>query len=412
MLTGTNLTHAKHHNLQIVHQTIRLYGPISRADVARRTELTAQTVSNLVRELLDERLIIEVDRLNLGRGAPSILLAVNPEAAYSVGLDMDIDHLSAVLVDLSGVVQQSLHHTLSEPTPEEAIGLMVAASHELVAAQGLTLEQVRGVGVGFPGPMVASRKASGTYVVSPRALPGWRNVPLADLLHERLAVPVFIENNATAAALGEHWYGAGRHVSTFFYVYLGSGLGGGLVVQGDPFEGYSGNAGEIGYLPCFSRPGLGGDLDHIGQIFSLRQILPMLTAAGARAASLDDLITLLRAESPPVMRWLDTAAEELSVALLSVEYLLDPEVIFIGGRWPLELLDALKRRLEHLLPMRRIQGKTFIPSLRLATSGTDAAALGVATLPIYSAFAPQSRISLKRSDSAGSNGKSQLFNHL
>jgi hypothetical protein len=190
MLTGTNLTHAKHHNLQIVHQTIRLYGPISRADVARRTELTAQTVSNLVRELLDERLIIEVDRLNLGRGAPSILLAVNPEAAYSVGLDMDIDHLSAVLVDLSGVVQQSLHYVLSEPTPEEAIELMVDASHELVAAQGLTIEQVRGVGVGFPGPMVASRKASGTYVVSPRALPGWRNVPLADLLHERLAVPV------------------------------------------------------------------------------------------------------------------------------------------------------------------------------------------------------------------------------
>ena len=101
MLTGTNLTLTKEYNLRIIHETIRLFGPLSRAEVARRTELTPQTVSNLVRELIQMNLVIEADKHQAGRGAPSVRLEVNPAGAFSIGLDLDRDHLTGVLVDLT-----------------------------------------------------------------------------------------------------------------------------------------------------------------------------------------------------------------------------------------------------------------------------------------------------------------------
>jgi predicted NBD/HSP70 family sugar kinase len=399
MLLGTNLAHAKRHNIQIVYETVRLFGPISRADVARRTQLTAQTISNLVRELLDNRLVVETDRHTGGRGAPSIRLEVNPQAGYAIGLDLDVDHLTAVLVDLSGAVLERVNYDLVDPTPDEAVAVMSEAACGLLQRHGLSPKSVWGAGVGVPGPMVPSPGDADTYVVSPWALSGWRDVPLAEHLHERLELPVFIENNATAAAVGEHWYGAGRHLSTFFYVYLGSGLGGGLVVQGHPFEGHSGNAGEVGYLPPFSPAGATGTSRHLGELFNLRQLYARLRAAGEEAAALDDLTALFHTERPALMRWLDEAAEQLAFVLLAAEYFLDPEAIVIGGRWPDVLLDALRARAVLLLPDRRIAGKRSAPAVHLATAGIDAGALGVATLPFYSAFAPTSRIALKRADS-------------
>ncbi len=406
MLTGTNLTHAKQHNIQIVYETIRLYGPISRAEIARQTQLTAQTVSNLVRQLLDEQLVLEADKQSQGRGAPSISLIINPDAAFAVGLDFDVDHLTAVLVNLSGEVKQRLHHELSVPTPTEAIALLAETVRVLVQRQGLRPERVWGVGVGVPGPMVPSPQQSGTYIVSPWALPEWRDVPLAELLHEELKLPVFIENNATAAAVGEHWYGAGRHVSTFFYVYLGSGLGGGLVVQGHPFEGHSGNVGEVGYLPPCPSVSAHDGMQHLGELFNLRQLYARLQAAGEAVESLDDLVRRLEASSPAVLAWLEDAAEQMAFVLLAVEYLIDPQAIFMGGRWPNVLLNALLERAKALLSARRVQRHRATPDLRLATAGTDAAALGVATLPLYSTFAPKSRIALKRADSG------ELSHHL
>ena len=107
MLTGSNLVHTREYNLRIVHEVIRLYGPLSRAEIARRTALTGQTVSNLVKDLVELGLVQEGERQrDGGRGAPSTALAVNPDGCYSVGLDFNRDHLTGVLVDLAGTARQ------------------------------------------------------------------------------------------------------------------------------------------------------------------------------------------------------------------------------------------------------------------------------------------------------------------
>src|SRR6188474_3664704 len=124
VLTGTNLVYTKKYNLRIVHEVIRVHGPLSRADVARHTELSVQTVSNLVKELLALRLVQEGGRRSEGRGAPSTELTINPDGAFAVGLDLDRDHLTGVLVDLAGQVRQRMHMEVQTPSATEVLDLM------------------------------------------------------------------------------------------------------------------------------------------------------------------------------------------------------------------------------------------------------------------------------------------------
>lgn len=236
-------------------------------------------------------------------------------------------------------------------------------------------------------------------VTNPKAFPGWKNVPVVDLLSKRLPFPIHLENNATAAAVGEYWYGAGQGISTFFYIFFSVGLGGGLIINGHPFEGFTGNAGELGYFPAagetdplavFNRP-------HLGIYFNLPRLYKQLQEHGIQVSQPSELNGLYEQEVPELLDWLEVGARHLAPLILAIEYLIDPEAIFFGGRLPDALICNLMDRLDHLLPSLRIEDKRTGPALRRATSGVDAAALGLATLPMYTSFAPAPRLLIKGS---------------
>lgn len=398
MLSGTNLKHTRAHNLRTVFETIRLYGPISRAGIARRADMTAQTVSNIARDLLKRDLILEVGRVQEGRGAPSTTIVVNPDGLFSIGLDIDQEHLTGVLVDLEGNVRRRTFTELDDPTPREAIERLVEATGDLLAAQDVSRDRVAGIGVGIPGPLGLASDRRAVTTVSPKTFPGWSNVPVVDELQERTGIPVILENNATAAAIGESRFGAGRMVHSFFYVFFGSGLGGGLIVEGHPYEGFSGNAGELGYfptadssasLPLAQRP-------HEGAYFNLRRLYRRLAEQGESIHRPEGLAPLLDRRHPVLMDWLETGARHLAPLVLAIEYLLDPEAVFLGGRLPGQLIDEILRQVNEMLPEQRMDGKTHVPRLERAATGEDAAALGVATLPLHQAFTPITARLLKR----------------
>jgi predicted NBD/HSP70 family sugar kinase len=401
MLTGTNLTYAKEYNLRIVHETIRLHGPLSRADIARKTELTVQTVSNLAKQLLSLGLVYEAERRQEGRGAPSVNLALNAEGGFSIGLDLDRDHVTGVLVDLSGHERHRIHHELHFPPPEAAFEMMAVTVDALLAEAGLSSDRLWGIGIGVPGPMHQAPDVSGTYLINPKAFPGWQDVPLAQWMEDRFGLPVFIENNATAAAIGERWYGGARDTPSFFYFYFGSGLGGGLFLHGQPYEGFSGNAGEIGYLPAIfsGDAAMTDDPPHVGLHFYMPHLFERLRGEGRDVSNPDDLEALLAEECPTLMAWIETGAQHLCTLSLAIEYIIDPQAIFFGGRLPDSVLHALMTRVSELLPGKRIGGKAGLPRHRLATAGVDAAALGVATIPFYEFSAPVPKVLLKQGDS-------------
>lgn len=414
MLTGTNLQYANSYNIRIVLEAIRLYSPISRMEIARRTQLTAQTVTNITKKLLQLGLIVESEKLQEGRGAPSIMLKLNKNAAFSIGLDFDKDHLTGVLVDLNGVIRQRESLALDFPKPEEAMKLMASISETLIQREKIDKSLVWGVGVGLPGPLVVSKGSVVSNVANPQFFPGWNHVPVTQILGERLKLPIFLENNANASAIGERWYGEGQHVKTFFYVFFGAGLGGGLFLNGQLYSGFSGNAGEIGYLPSTSSYRKQDHFDstaliaegsttgsHAGMHFNLPLLFRRLRSAGLDVKNTEDLNHYFEIEHPLVMEWVEQAIDELVPLVLSIEYLIDPEVIFFGGRLSDAIIQYFLLGLNERLPASRMQGKTFIPVLRKAKSGEDAAALGVATIPLYNSFAPLPNILMKNEENGG-----------
>lgn len=382
MLRGTNLEHARVHNLRTVLETIRKHGPLSRAEIARRSDLTPQTISNLVHHLMAVGLVLEAGLRQGRRGRASTDLTINGEGAYFVGLDLDRGHLTGLLVDLAGQVRERVHLEMTFPSPERAIELMVKTVDELTAA--VDASRVWGVGVGFPGPL---RIVEGVVdnVINPDGFPGWENVSVAEELANAIDHAVFLENNATAAAIGEGIYGVGRELDSFFYVFLGVGLGGGIVNGGVPLRGWQGNAGEIGYLPDPSDDGSG---DYLGRYFDVYRLYKRLELRGTPAASFEELSAMLTAGDELIREWLDTAADRLAPALLAAQYLVDPQALVLGGAWPPELMRHLSGRLESRLAGSRSKFISYAPSLLQASLGRDAAALGVATLPLYQLLSP------------------------
>lgn len=389
MLKGTNLEYAKIYNARIVLETIRLHGPISRAQVARRTELTPQTISNITAQLIERNLVLETGRKQGSRGSPSTQLEFNAEGAFAVGLDLDRDHLTGVLVNLNGMVQGRFYQKLDFPAPAEALKLMTTVAEQLIADQGLEHSRVWGVGVGLPGPIRISGGRVIDQIVNPGSFPGWENVPVVDELAKRLKLPIFLDNNATAAAIGEIFYGAGQGVESFVYVFLGVGLGGGIVLNGRPFHGFQGNTGEFGFIPVRTAA---GKIERVGSYFDLPSLYKELERAGHLATAPRDLEPLFLSQNEILLTWLERAAEHLAPALVAGELFVDPEIIVFGGSWPAPLIDYLIEQLAARLPELRIAQKAYQPRLIYAEAGEDAAALGVAILPIYDSLTPHPKL--------------------
>ncbi len=389
--SGANLEHARRYNARLVFEAVRLYGPVARIDIAHMTALTKQTIHNITAPLIEQGLIHEVRGNSNGRrGAPFGLLELNTTGAYAVGLYLDRERLTGLLVNLSGAICARVVHEISFSPPEEALPLMIETAQTLI--NGIDRARVRGVGVGIPGFIKTFGSDTATSVVNPNNFPGWNNVPVVEKLAEPLALPVFLEKDSTAAAISESYYGAGRTIPTFLYIFLTIGIGGGIIVEGQPVAGFGGNAGEIGFYPTgFDEQ---GEVERLWRYFHLPFLFQELTA-DVRVSSLIEIATLLEAKNATVVAWLESAARHLALALTGIEFALDPEAIVIGGSWPMSLVEYLLDRLTVYLAPLRVERKGYQSVLLAGQAGADAAALGVATLPIYNTLAPHLNLLFK-----------------
>ncbi|MBO6524941.1 MAG: ROK family transcriptional regulator [Balneolaceae bacterium] len=398
MLTGTNLTYTKAYNFRIVFETVRLHGPISRADIARRTNLTAQTVSNIVTRLLESQFVQEGKKLQKKRGAPSTTLVVNPSGAYSVGLDFNRDHLTGILVDLSGAVKTKIYYEIDSPSPEKGIELMVSTINQLTSSDEIKGNYFCGVGIGLPGPLEVNKRNEVNNGINTKAFPEWKHVPVGDLLAKHINAPIFIENNASAATIGERWYGAGKNISNFVYSFFGDGLGGGLILNGNLYEGHNQNAGEFGYFPFLSEksPLSDSKQPHIGEHFNLSKLYKWLREDDIIVTRPEDLGRLFLDKNERFLEWLELAKGYLASAFMFTEYLFDIEVIILGGRLPHVVIEDIAKDVPGLIGELRSEIKTSGATFVCGTAGVDAAALGAATLPMFDLFSASKDVLLKK----------------
>ena len=329
LLQGTNLKHAHAFNQRVVLETVRLRGPLSRAEISGHTSLASQTVSNIVDLFLDSGVLKTVGRRSGLRGQPAIEININPGGGHAIGVHLDRDHLTVVLLDLAGTCLQVVQREWDFLSPNEALPLMTDMVRATVGSQGLHVEDLWGVGVGLPGPLDMQAGS----LVNPPNFPGWDGFPLRDLLAERLGLPVYLETDATAAAVGERWFGQGRDVPDYFYVFFGIGLGGGMILGGQPYRGAFDNAGIFGHLPVDPNGGRCpcGGVGCLELSTSLSSLYATLAAQGRQVHGISELEALLEMRDDVLMGWLENAAAHLTPALVTVEHLLSPEAILFGA---------------------------------------------------------------------------------
>ncbi len=393
-LAGTNNGHARRFNRRVVLEAIRVFGPISRAEIARRTALMFPTVSTIVAGFLEQDIVRTVGRARGSRGQPATLIALNGGAAFTYGLHLDRNQMRAVLVDLAGEVREQAVRWVAAPDAEQTVSAVEEMVEGLRANAAVSPDRIIGAGLTLPGPVDRETLRS---AASP-----WRDFPLRDALQKRLGVPVWVERDAPAAALGERLHGDGRSVRDFFYINFSVGVGGGLILGGQPYGGANGYAGEIGHYPSVKdgRQCICGARGCLETYVSVGALMSELGIDGKPDQAARTLAQLAEARDPRLHAWAARSADVLAPALMAIENMLDVAVIFFGGYLPkalaCDMIDLVKPALESM----RMSGKKRHPELRLATSGADAAAMGAAVLPVFELLAPDPNLMLKRTENS------------
>jgi predicted NBD/HSP70 family sugar kinase len=373
---------------------IRAAGQISRVELVHESGLTGATVSTVVRRLINDGLVVEVGRAESTGGKPAVLLSLDLDARFAVGIHLDHAGITYVLANLGGaVVGRWRRPGAGEDTPDAVVARVAAELALFIARIGVDPDRLLGLGVVSPGPITSSIG----MVLTPPVMEAWTDFPLADALQAAVGLPVLLENDATAAAIGEYWAGPIETGRCFAALYMGTGIGAGIMVNGDVYRGSSGNTGEVGHI-CVDIDGPACWCGGRGCVEALAG--PASVVAAAREAGLKlpgtgvagDFAFLARAatrgEGVPrtlVLR----SARYLGVAAQTLANILDlDQVVLTGPSFALAgslYVPAIREQLARTFFARASHPVDVV----ISAHALESAAVGGAALVLQSELAPR-----------------------
>ncbi len=409
---GANLPSIGGFNRTVILDAVRRSPDgLSRVELAARTGLSAQTVSNVTRFLIEAGMIVESGTVVAGRGKPRTILRLEPGSRYAVGVHVDPAVVTYVLLDLAGTVVAAT--TTSTPTaddPSQVVRTMATAVERLVADAGVAVDSVLGVGIASPGPI----DVEAGIVVDPPFLPRWRDVPLRDALAEATGYPVLLEKDVTAAVVGEMFLAGESSARNFAFVYFGTGFGVGLVIDHEPVRGVGSNAGDAGHImvdqgSLAGTPDGAGTRGEVGAAVAPDRLVQIarsrgLTLADGRAADPASAIDAAWDELADAIARGDETATGLAAeagtvmgrAVVLIVNLLDVDRVVFGGpfwsRIAPAALPAARTAIAGsplLVPKHEVQ---VVESDR----GADVAAVGAACLVLDASLSPRASALLIR----------------
>lgn len=365
-------------NKSIVLDTIRQRQPLSRADISAGIGLNKATVSSLVSELIDSRLVTEIGPGESSGGRKPTLLLFNKQAGFAIGVDIRVSDLLAVLVDLEGSVIREKSVPLTDFTPENVVEQIGKTIRLLSRRLPDSPYGIVGIGIGVPGLVDETSR-----VVSAPNL-GWDNVDLAGALAAEFGGNLHIDNEANAGAIGEKLYGAGRDSQNLIYLSIGVGIGSGIIVGGALYRGTSNFSGEVGHMTVAED----GPLCRCGNrgcwetLASEKALLDR--AAGIwhdHTPGLEQILDAGKRGDKQALDLLNEIGSQLGVGLANLVNILNPELIVIGNRLSLAgelfeeaMLQTIKNR-----SLSYHRKKTHVDFAKLGIRST---ALGAASMPI------------------------------
>ena len=353
---------------------LRTGGPASRTELARELGIHNGALTRLSRELVALGVVEEQNQNErAARGRPTVPLTVSDRAGYAAGATVHPGWLEISLVDFAGEVVARDIEPMESDDPAIFAEAVERRLRGLAVNHNMLRSRFLGLGVGIPGPAIVGRPNHWWAV---EWLKGWRDLDLVAFLTDRLGLPVWLQNDSSAAALAEYYTGNLLKVcDSALALFIGHGVGGGVIAGREMFVGEYGNAGEVGRLYPGGRPRPSG-ID----------LLASLRAAGAEVTSLLDVEGCLRTHPEVISAWIDRAARQLELVVNAGIVWMDPGAVVISGALPLSILEGLASHLEsstrlfmtpdeppHLAP----------PLVKASTLGSSAVSIGAALLPIH-----------------------------
>lgn len=398
LLKDRILTDKERKNLAIL-EVIRKNGPISRTDISKITELNIVTVSNYINHYIKKGIVVEGELDESTGGRKPVLVELNPKAGYIVGVGLNMLSMVGVLVDLEINVIAEVKRERNPENSETVIDSMVDMAQEIIEKAEIDKDKIVGVGVGVPG-IIDER---GRTIRWPQSL-GEKDInvclSIKDTFERRLDIPTFVENDANAAVLGEKWLGLDRDVRHMLYMF--SGVGCGILVNGEIYRGATGAAGELGITS--DKETIDAAKQMASQLGRWEMDLGMVTRAkeelakgekslltdfvsgDVEALSFKEIVRGVKERDALVLRIVKDVGSALGRKIAFLVNFLNPEIVVIGGGIEdcgAPLLDAVKAAIKDWSVEEASSQVKIIPS----AFGENAVALGVVGIVAREVFA-------------------------
>lgn len=390
---GSNQVGMRQFNERVVLQTLRAHGSLAKADLARLTGLTAQTIG-LITARLDEDQLLNRGAPVRGRvGQPSVPLGLNPDGAFAIGIKIGRRSADWLLVDFTGQVRERLVLDYAFPDIPVLLPAIKSNLNRLLDGLGPLRDRVVGVGVAAPYQLGGWHRMLGLTEAQSLA---WNQIDLVAEVQALTDLPISFAKDTSAACVAELLQGKGRDIRSFLYLFLDTFVGGGLVLNSHLHRGVNGNAGAVASLPLqvatADMKELPPQLISQASLWDLEQrfrehALDPMAAYDARALEAPWL--------PYTREWVARAALALAHCIVAGTAFLDVEAVVIDGVVAPDLLRKLWARTGEALKAYNWEGLQQMPRLEIGSIGSDARALGGALLPLHACFAPDHEIFLK-----------------
>lgn len=393
---GSNQVGMRQFNERTVLQALRVHTSLPKADLARLTGLSAQTIGLITARLEEDGLIVKQSRVRGRIGQPSVPLALNPDGAFAIGIKVGRRGAEWLLIDFTAQVRE--RHAISYDFPDADALLPAIAKHIHRLRDGLGPIAARNVGAGLAAPFQLGGWHR-TLGLSKAQADRWNQMDLLAEVRARTDVPVSFARDTVAACVAELVGGRGHDLKSFLYIFVDTFVGGGLVINSHLHAGAHGNAGALASLPTQPlKAGQGGQGDgappQVVAEASLWELEQRLQSQGLDAtAAYDD-----RALQPPfaaaTQAWLHGASLALAHAIVSSTAVLDLSDVVMDGSMSRALLQALLEQTRTAMALCNWEG-LWPPQLHGGRVGAQACALGGAMLPLHANFAPDHDVFLK-----------------
>lgn len=375
---GANQSGVRDHNERLVMTMVQRHGQMPGVEIARRAGLSQQTVSVILRKLETDGFLIRGTPVRGKVGKPSIPMELNPEGAYSVGLKVGRRSADLILTDILGHALAERQITYRFPEPAVLLDFLRDGLAAFLSRLGPRAPRVAGVGIAAPFEMWTWPEALGAGA---DRLEAWRGFDFTLAARDFTDLPIYLENDATAAARAEHVFGRGKALTDYAYLFIGSFIGGGVVLNHTVYSGRNGNAGAFGSLPVV----VGGQVRQLIDAASLYLLESRLVAAGIDGATLWAQPQDWSGIEAHLGPWIDETAAALALAVVSVSSVIDFEAVLIDGGFPAPVRTRLVRAILAALPGVDSRG-IRLPEIQEGTIGGKARAIGAACTPIFDRF--------------------------